>query len=106
MRVGDGVAVAERGDLFMCVWREPANCERARFVFDYADRMVERQEGGILALILVMPSSSPPDYATAMELISRQARIRRKVRRQSHVALGGKTGLGSSEARFRRCSFV
>jgi DNA-binding winged helix-turn-helix (wHTH) protein len=87
-RTFDGVALMERGDVFLVVWKAPATTSRARWMFDEADRFAARMPEGFLALIVVMPSSSPPDYITALALMQRQARLRRSVRRQSHVALG------------------
>jgi DNA-binding winged helix-turn-helix (wHTH) protein len=89
VRAKDGVAIADRGDLFMVLWQAPASIQRVQYMFDEADRFAAGKPGGILALVVVTPSSAPPDYATALEIVARQTKLGPMVRRQSHVALSG-----------------
>jgi hypothetical protein len=89
IRLGDGFAVAERGDLFLALCKAPARRRRMQWLFDTADRFAERTPEGFLALIVVLSSSDPPDYPTIVEVVARLSRIRPYVRRQVNVAVGG-----------------
>jgi DNA-binding winged helix-turn-helix (wHTH) protein len=86
--VGDGVAIAARGDLLSIVWKAPANLARVGWLFDKAEELVAELRAGFLVLVIVLPTSAPPDYATALEILSRQARFGPRVRRQANVVLG------------------
>jgi DNA-binding winged helix-turn-helix (wHTH) protein len=93
IRVHDGLAVAERGDLFLVVWKAPANADRIHWMFDEAEQLLARCPRGILSFVVVLPSSAPPDFSTAIELVRRQLRLGGRVRRQANVALGGRLWL-------------
>jgi serine/threonine protein kinase len=86
--VHDGVAVALHGDVFTVLWKAPARMARVRWMFDVADRFASLFPRGSLALVIVLPSSSPPNYSTTMECIRRLRRLEASVRRQSTVAIG------------------
>jgi serine/threonine protein kinase len=84
----DGAAIALRGDVFTVVWKAPARMARIQWMFDVADRFASQSPDRFLALVIVLPSSSPPDYSTTMECIKRLRRLEPSVRRQSTVAVG------------------
>jgi|CZKU01.1.fsa_nt_gi hypothetical protein len=87
--VHDGIAVALRGDVFIALWKAPASMARIKWQFDVVDRFASERPGGVVALIIVLPSSSPPDGATAIEIMKRIRRVGTATRRQATVAVGG-----------------
>jgi DNA-binding winged helix-turn-helix (wHTH) protein len=86
--VGDGVAITARGDVLSMAWTAPASMPRIRWVFDEMERLVAGLPDGFLVLVIVSPTAAPPDYATAMEILSRQARFGPLMRRHANVVLG------------------
>ena len=89
LHVGDGVAIAIHGDLFIVLWKAPATLPRIRWTFDRADRHAEAHPQGTLSLPIVLPTSSAPDGQAIGETIKRQRRLQATTRRQSLVAIGG-----------------
>jgi hypothetical protein len=87
--VNDGLAVRMRGDAFVALWKAPARMDLLEWEFDIVDRFVAERPNGIVALIVLLPSSSPPNVATVLRIIQRIDRTRVSTRRQSTVALGG-----------------
>jgi hypothetical protein len=87
--VNDGVALSMRGDVLIVLWRSPATMARVQWSFDVADRLVTQRPEGVVVLVILLPSSSPPDYPATLECMTRLRRLRPAVRRQSTVALGG-----------------
>jgi serine/threonine protein kinase len=87
--VREGVAIATAGDAFVAVWRSAALIDLIKWQFDLADRFVATKPDGIVALIILQPSSAPPDAQTALECIRRLRALAPKTRRQATVALGG-----------------
>jgi hypothetical protein len=87
--VNDGVAIARRGDVFTVLWKAPARIDRIQWMFDAADRFALNAPDGILALVIVLPTSSAPDHRTAIECMKRLRNLRRSTRRQATVAVGG-----------------
>jgi hypothetical protein len=63
----DGVAAMIRGDTIVMLWREAARLHRAKWIFDVSDQLCQRFPDGIFALMIVLPSSDPPDEATRRE---------------------------------------
>jgi hypothetical protein len=63
----DGVGLLFRGDLAIIVYQAPARLLRSRWLFDRMDEWIERTPGGILALMLVLPTADPPDAPTRAE---------------------------------------
>jgi tRNA A-37 threonylcarbamoyl transferase component Bud32 len=88
-RLGNGVAVAEQGDTWICLWEAPARMAPVRWAYDAAERFAEGKPGGILALIVLLPSAAPPDAPTMVEIATRLSRLRPVTRRQATVAVGG-----------------
>ena len=87
--VGDGVAVARRGDVFTVLWKAPARMSRVQWMFDAADEFALQRPQGVLALVIILPSSSPPDAMTVVVCIKRLRKLGPATRRQSSVAVGG-----------------
>jgi hypothetical protein len=87
--VSDGVALSLRGDAMCVLWRAPATMTRIQWLFDMTDRLLPRRPDGIVVLVVILPTSHPPDYAGSLECIRRLRTILPSVRRQSTVALGG-----------------
>jgi hypothetical protein len=87
--VNDGVAIARRGDVFTVLWKAPVRIDRIQWMFDAADRFALNAADGILALVIVLPTSSAPDHRTAIECMKRLRNLRRSTRRQATVAVGG-----------------
>lgn len=63
----DGVAAAILGDTLIVVFRKPASPARWAFHLRLMERMAETP-GGILCLLLIAESSSPPDTALRREM--------------------------------------
>ncbi len=85
----DGVAIARRGDAFVVLWKAPARMSRIQWMFDAADEFASETPQGVLALVIILPSSSPPDAATVVGCIKRLRKLGPKTRRQATVAVGG-----------------
>lgn len=84
----DGVAVARRGDTALVLWKAPARIRRSRWLFDGLDRMVAEEPDGILVLMIILPTSAPPDRATSVENAVRVLKLRAAVRRAVVVIAG------------------
>ncbi len=84
----DGVALASRGDVVTILWKAPARLLRARWLFDHLDRIVAEQPEGILTLMIILPTSAPPDRATAVESAARLLKMRKATRKTAVVVVG------------------
>jgi hypothetical protein len=84
----DGVALATRGDTLVVLWNAPARLHRSRWVYDRADEFVATQEGGVLGLMILLPSADPPDSATRAENALRLRKLAPRVWRLTTVAVG------------------
>jgi hypothetical protein len=84
----DGVGLARRGDTVAILWKAPARTLRARWLFDQMDRIVADQPDGILALMIILPTSAPPDRATSVESAVRLLKLRPSIRRTAVVVVG------------------
>jgi serine/threonine-protein kinase len=87
--VNDGIAVALHGDTFVAVWQAAARMDLIVWQFDIAERFAPTFPDGIVALIVLLPSSAPPDAATSLECVRRMKRVGPMTRRQANVAVGG-----------------
>jgi hypothetical protein len=87
--VNDGVAIAMRGDAVVVLWKAPARMNRIEWMFDVADRFAQQFDGGVVALVIILPSSSPPDYQTTRKCMKRMQKLGSLTRRQAIVAVGG-----------------
>jgi hypothetical protein len=88
VRTDDGVAIALRGDTLTVVYEQPARLHRSRWIYDAADRLVERCPGGIAALVVVLPTCAPPDGPTRAENSSRLRKLGPALRRLVTVPVG------------------
>jgi hypothetical protein len=84
----DGVALASRGDVVTILWKAPARILRARWLFDHMDRIVADQPEGVLTLMIILPTSAPPDRATSVESAARTLKLRAATRKAAVVILG------------------
>ncbi len=84
----DGVAMATRGDTCSILWKAPARQPRSRWLFDQMDRYVVDQPEGVLALMIILPTSAPPDRAASIESATRLMKLRPSIRRVVIVVLG------------------
>jgi serine/threonine protein kinase len=85
----DGVAVAVRGDVASVLWKAPARSTRARWLYDELDQVAARLPDGMLSLIIILPSWSPPDRNTAVESAARLENLTRSIRKMAVVVVGG-----------------
>jgi hypothetical protein len=84
----DGVGTLRRGDVQVMVYQSAARLERTRWLFDIIDLSAERVEGGLLGLLIVLPSADPPDSATHRENFARLRALGPRVRRLVTVPIG------------------
>jgi hypothetical protein len=84
----EGVAVASRGDVITVLYKEPARLHRSRWVYDQTDRLAQRCPKGILGLMIILPTSTPPDGPTRAENSARLRRLGPLLRRLVTVPLG------------------
>ncbi len=70
------------------LWKAPARLLRARWLFDHMDRIVAEQPEGILTLMIILPTSAPPDRATVVESAGRLLKLRGATRKTTIVVLG------------------
>src|SRR5579864_2689413 len=85
--VFDGVAFSKIGDTFVTVWRDSARLHRSRWLYDLVDTLLP-QPGGVVALLVVLPTSEPPDRASRVENSVRLRRLRPSLRRLVTVVPG------------------
>ena len=84
----DGLAMSTRGDAIAILWKAPARLHRSRWLFDQLDRIIAEQPEGVLTLMVILPTSAPPDRATSIESARRLIKIRSGTRRAVVVILG------------------
>jgi hypothetical protein len=88
VETNDGVAVSVSGDLVMGLWKKPARFHRTRWFFDKVDETASKHPGGVLILLLILPTSSPPDAPARAENSARLHRLGPAVRRVVTVPAG------------------
>jgi hypothetical protein len=66
----DGVATTVRGDTAVVLWKAPARPLRARWLFDRVDKLAA-QHPAFATLMIILPSSAPPDGQTVSEFRAR-----------------------------------
>jgi serine/threonine protein kinase len=84
----DGVAIATRGDTVAILWKAPARPPRARWLFDQMDRFARDSPEGLLTLMIILPTSAPPDRTTAVESAIRLFNLRAVTRKTAVVIFG------------------
>ena len=87
LEVFDGVAFSKTGDTFVTVWKASARLHRSRWLYDLTDSLLP-QSAGVVALLVVLPTSEPPDRATRIENSVRLRRLRPSLRRLVTVVPG------------------
>lgn len=88
VKTGDGVAANVRGDLVLSLWQSPARIHRTRWFFDIVDEAATRNLGGIVAMLVILPTASPPDGPARAENAARLRKLGTAVRRVVTVPLG------------------
>lgn len=86
--VCDGVALTVLGDTVVLLWKNAARLHRSKWVYDITDSLVPEMTGGLLALMVILPTADPPDRACRVENAKRLRRLRPDVRRMVTVVLG------------------
>jgi hypothetical protein len=88
IEANDGVAFTADGDLVISLWRNPARVHRTRWFFDLVDEAAARNPGGLVILLLILPSASPPDAPTRAENDARLRKLGGAIRRVVTVPTG------------------
>ncbi len=88
VRSYDGVGFAIRGDTVTILWKAPARPPRARWLFDQMDQAALDAPEGLLTLMIILPTSAPPDRATAVESAMRLFNLRSVTRKTAVVIIG------------------
>jgi serine/threonine protein kinase len=88
VRSYDGVAFASRGDTVSILWKAPARPLRARWLFDQMDRAAADSPEGLLTLMVILPTSAPPDRTTAVESAVRLFHLRAVTRKTAVIIVG------------------
>lgn len=79
--LNDGVGALRRGDTVLIVYQKAAELKRTRWLFDTMDELLAETDSDVLVLLVVLPSSDPPDAETRDENSRRMRTIGRRVRR-------------------------
>jgi hypothetical protein len=88
VETNDGVAVSVRGDLVLSLWKEPARVHRTRWFFDIVDEAAAKNPEGVGVLLLILPTSSPPDAPARAENAVRLRKLGKVIQRVVTVPLG------------------
>jgi len=88
VETNDGVAITSRGDLVLSLWQNPARVHRTRWFFDVVDEFASRNADGIVAMLIILPTASPPDAPARAENAVRLRKLGKVVRRVVTVPLG------------------
>jgi serine/threonine protein kinase len=85
----DGVAIVPHGDMVSILWKAPARSVRARWLFNEIDRAIASLPGrDQMTLMIILPSSAPPDRTTAIESTVRVRDIVPSMRKIAVVIVG------------------
>lgn len=99
--VFDGIAIAERGDVLLVVWRKMASLERLAFFLSCLREMLNRVEGDILILQILPADTSPSEQSAREGLMSRMKGAASRVRRIVTVFQGAELHLGELRSMLR-----
>jgi hypothetical protein len=88
VETNDGVAASVRGDLVLSLWQSSARVHRTRWFFDILDAAAARNPDGIMAMLIILPTASPPDGPARAENATRLRKLGKSVRRVVTVPLG------------------
>lgn len=84
----DGVGMLLRGDVCLIVYQKPARIERTRWLFDVLDAALDDNALCVLGLMIVLPTSDPPDGPTRQENHFRLRKIEHRVKRLVTTPVG------------------
>lgn len=84
----DGVASAIAGDVILGLWQRPARIARVRWFSERMDQVAATSPDGFIVLMLILPSSSPPDAETRAFAKVSMGKHGKKLRRLITVPLG------------------
>lgn len=97
----DGIAIAERGDVLLVLWRKMASFERLAFFLSRLHEMLKRVEGDIL-ILQILPTDTSPNEQNAREvMMSRMKASASRVRRIVTVFQGEELHLGELRSMLR-----
>ena len=103
---GDGIACIEVGDVLVTMWKLPARVDRVRWLVARLDALMARHPGDVLHLMLILPTSDPPD-GPAREFWQEHLRARSdKLRKFVVVALGDSLRMNIVRAMGRSILFL
>ena len=88
VKTNDGVAFLARGDAITVVYSSPARLHRSRWLYDLADRAAAQNPGGIVGLMVILPTADAPDAPTRAENSTRMRKLAPAMRRFVTVAIG------------------
>lgn len=86
--IGDGVVFAGRGDLVVMGWRSAATRSRGEWAMGVLQRYLAQVQGDVVLVLLVLPTSTPPDAATRAYAATSFGPIEPRCRRLISVPLG------------------
>jgi hypothetical protein len=102
----DGVGVMWRGDVMLIVYQHDARLHRTRWLFDQCEEVCAKLPGGIMALMVVLPTADPPDGPTRHENNSRLKKLGSKLRRLVTVPAGDAFRMSVVRAIMRAISVI
>jgi hypothetical protein len=102
----DGVGMMWRGDVMLIVYQQAARLHRTRWLFDQCDEVCANLPGGLMALMVVLPSADPPDSATRTENNARLKKLGIKLRRLVTVPVGDAFRMSLVRAVMRAISVI
>jgi hypothetical protein len=88
VQTNDGVALVVRGDTVSIVYQEPARLHRSRWLYDRIDEAVASNSEGVMAFLVILPTSHPPDGPTRAENTARLRKLGPALRRLVTVPIG------------------
>jgi hypothetical protein len=88
VQMNDGVTVVVRGDLITILYGADARLHRTRWLFDRIDEAIAARAGPILAHMIVLEKSGPPDGPTRAENATRMKKVGASLRKLVTTPLG------------------
>jgi hypothetical protein len=88
VRLGDGLAACDVGDVLVLLWKSPPNLQRWAWNFAEIERLAFRHREGVIVLDLLLESSTAPDAVTRGRMQRDLRKLGLKLRRLVVVPLG------------------
>jgi hypothetical protein len=88
VQTNDGVALVVRGDTVSIVYQEPARLDRSKWVYDRIDDAAASNSDSVMAFLVILPTSHPPDGPTRAENTARLRKLGPTLRRLVTVPIG------------------